>query len=235
MSTRSISTLQTGQLLDATHGLVLAYKSSNGVKIINLDGYVSGAAAQYWLQFHNITTFPTDSTKLVKSVQVVGSNGFTFAYGSPGLDASGLTLPPNDGSLILVVSSTEHTFTAVAGNVSVDVAIEEYELAGVSQTFVGNLTTNVDGRVGAQNKIYRIEGKNNSAGTRYFMLFDQSGASNGDIPLAQSLAIAAGQTFMIDFGTSGRVLTNGWSVIASTTNGTLTKDSGFLFYIQVTV
>ena len=214
MQTKTISSIQNAQRLDATHGLVLAASACEGVKVLSIEGYCLGTAStQYFLQLHNAVAVPATNAIPLRSVQVLGLNGFTFEYRPSGLDTVNMTVPRNDGKLILVLSSTDNVFTAVADGATCDVQVD-LEDAGLNDaatnvSTAGDLTTGVkklevwtNAQANASKKLFSVTAINGTGADGYLQLYPLSTAAVVDGITSQKTIwpVAAGATLTLDFG-----------------------------------
>jgi hypothetical protein len=138
--------------------------------------------------------------------------------------------------LIIVASSTEATFTAVAANVDVSVDIEQYEqeqrgLLQVADTAVNELSIWSDSAANCKNRLHSGVFVNTEAIARYIMLFAYASPATGATPICQWTLPASG-TVNLNFGdnesvfsvTSDGVKHYGCYFEISSTSGTFTSD-----------
>lgn len=133
-----MSMTRTYQAIGAT---VLAFGSTFGggvtmPKIVRIEGYMNGATSttQYWLQIFNqsFASLSTGVTVPLRSLQILGTDGFTFNYQPAGLSLANLpgvlaTIPPN-ANWIIALSTTDAVYTAPVVTCDINVEVEEFEL-----------------------------------------------------------------------------------------------------------
>lgn len=126
----------------ATDAASLVVSSFPGVTIqLNkLDGYINGVAAtQYFLMIFALDAVPANGTVPLKTLMVLGANGFTFAQELAGLEIGEYCT--------VALSSTHDVFTAsaVTMNLSADINAQGYS-SFPTKTTVGDKTTDVQTR-----------------------------------------------------------------------------------------
>lgn len=249
MPTKSTSTIQSGQVLDATHYLQI---STVPAVIFDIEGEVSSTTGtSYFIQLHGASPTagmkPLYSRLAVPSSYGTGINGFSFVYRPEGLDTSTMSNPyggttATDGANTLpvwiAISSTDATYTAVAASTNVTVDFEETLLELNNQTVVGDTTTGVNNltvfTTSSSKRLTQFTATNNTGATAYLMLFANSSPSTGAVPIDQ-WALTNGQTLTQNFGRglapmwqSSTDYTNytGCYLFGSSTTGTLTASTG---------
>jgi len=212
MSTRTISTLNAAtQARGKAASLII--DASHPVKIIRIEGYITGTAnTQIFLQLHSVV--PTNGvTAPLRTLQALELDGFTFDYGKPGLDTQELASPLSvlSTGTYLYLSSTQSVFTAPVDGAVMDcqVEIEEYAIPVPGVSTAGDTTSNVASQLvwasagGAAHRLVDIQAKNNSGATQYLMLFSTPPTA-GDYPLMQ-WQVADGVTLKANFGSDTQV------------------------------
>lgn len=190
-------------------------------KIFKIEGYMRGAssATQYFLQLHNLAFGELVNTTSipVRSWQILGTDGFTFNFQPTGLTTDNMPggLNDTDANWIVVLSTTDLVYTAVAGGVTCDinVDVEEYEieLAGTttidqSGASLSQLQVLADPQSPPKSLcILKITEKN--AAASFIQLFAQSIVTNVTIPIAV-FPLAASASIVLNFGTPGKPLTS---------------------------
>ena len=248
MATQTISTLTGAAPLSATVGLLIS--AGGPTKVFNIEGYCNGTAnTQYFLQVYPQKQLGDISggDKPLRSLQVLGANGFTFSYGPVGLDLFNINSPNFNaasnqagdqiqsfysGPLVLVLSSTEASFTAVAGGATCDVSvdIEQGVVNFLNPTTVGNLDssgvgvgslavwTDVVGN--ASKKLVGFNAINIGGPVLYIQLFAFA-APDGAFCLSEwVLSNATTGVFNFDFGSGVAVQSRGYSTSAGVVNYT---------------
>jgi hypothetical protein len=249
MPTKSISTIQSGQVLDATHYLQI---STVPAVIFDIEGEVSSTTGtSYFIQLHGASPTagmkPLYSRLAVPSSYSTGINGFSFVYRPDGLDTSTMNNPyggttATDGSNTLpvwiAISSTDATYTSVAASTNVTVDFEETQLELQNPTVTGDTTTGVNSltvfTTNAGKRLTQFTATNNTGATAYLMLFAKASPAAGSVPIAQ-WTFTNGQTINQNFGRglapmqqSGTDFTNytGCYLVGSSTSTTLTASTG---------
>jgi hypothetical protein len=201
MPTRTVSTFNgITQAAGQANSLIVA-TGNQQVKIFNIEGFISSGTANavYFLQLFAQATVPAAASVPLRSLQVLNLDGFTFAYQPEGLNMMSMGVASstglNQGNLVIVLSTTEHTYTAPTDGAVFDLSVdvEEYELqqANVNSngTLTGaavqNLTVWVDNASGAKYRLLKIAGTNSSGGTVYLMLFAAPTPATGAAPIQQ--------------------------------------------------
>jgi len=225
MPVKTISTFNgVTQAAGAATNLII---STNSLPVIRaIYGYCNGTAnAQYFLHFFNSTTIPANGTVPLRSLQVLGGDGFgPYNYVEAGLDPAqwdtGGALVTSSG-LIVCLSSTEATLTIGTGGVTMDIEvdIDTEDLPLLGQTAVGDLTTPVATfqtvvADPSTSLLTSFNCKNLTAGTRYLMLFGKSPV-NGDAPV-QEWTVLAGVRFIQSFGRGWAILQGGSDYVIHT-------------------
>jgi hypothetical protein len=236
MSTRTVSTQQAAQQLDATHFLQVA---TGPVTLYGFEGYVNGnAGTQYYLQIHGVAP-TTGSTVPLYSVQVIGGNGFSFLYNN-GLNTKQMSFPDqattggtNTLPVFFAISSTDTVYTSVAASTDLLVTLDEPRTIPANETITGDTTTGRDSlpvytSPNTAKRLMKFQVTNNTGATAYLMLFAYSNPALGDVPQAQ-WTIANGATLTQDLGTGlmvmqapAFVLKTGCYLFGSSTTQTLT-------------
>lgn len=216
MATKSISTIQAKQVLDATHFLLVA---NNPVIILDIEGETVSNAANYYIQLLNTNTPVSGTTIPLYSRLAIlsgGSNGFSFVYRPLGLDTSTMTNPVGgtdslDGAntypVYAAISSTDGVYTSVAVATEVTINIDEPFLEIPNQVITGDITTAVDslqvfasGAGASPKRLVQFQVTNNSGAIAYIMQFaDSSLATLGATPL-QQWQVGIGATLTQNFG-----------------------------------
>jgi len=214
MGTKSISTQQANQVLDATHFLKV---SSYPVKIFNIEGETTSTnGISYYIQVHGsapttTVTVPLYSTLCVTSQAASGVNGWSFTYGKVGIDTSRMNNPygtttTTDGAnnlpVYLAISSTDNVYTSVAAATHCRIDAEDSVVTPVNMTVVGDTTTAVASLTvwadpSAAHKLMKFTVTNNSiipGQTLYLMLFAYNNAATGAVseyvwPVAQTATL----------------------------------------------
>ena len=209
MANKSISTIQTKQVLDSTHYLLV---SGSPTTVYAIEGEVnSTTGTAYYIQLIGVAapssgvTIPLYSRLCVAAAQASGINGFSFTYNPP-LDTSVMNAPggstatnsANTLPVYAAISSTDNVYTAVAASTQVTVVIEDPILEQIvpNQTVTGDTVTGVDSlQVWADNattspakRLVRVQVSNSDAtaiAPVYLMLFGYSGPAAGATPLQQ--------------------------------------------------
>jgi hypothetical protein len=225
MANKTLSTQQSGQVLDASHYLTLG---SSPVNILAIEGEVnSTTGTAYYLQLLGTLTPATGVTVPLWSRLVVaaatgsGNNGFSFEYMRGGLDTATMNFPEaatvggsNALPVVVAISSTDNVYTAVAANTQVAVTVEDAYLEIATQTVTGDLTTGVDSLAvytdpNPTKRLVQFQAVNGTGAVGYVMLFAVANPANGDLPI-QQWKVGIGVTLTERFGA-------GWPVQASDT------------------
>lgn len=248
MPTKSISTIQSGQVLDDTHYLQI---STVPTVIFDIEGEISSTTGtSYFIQLHGASPTagmkPLYSRLAVPSSYGTGLNGFSFVYRPDGLDTSTMTNPvgavttagANTLPVWIAISSTDATYTAVAASTNVTVDFEEPILELNNQTITGDTTTGVNNltvfTTSAAKRFTQFTATNSTGATAYLMLFANSSPATGAVPIDQ-WTLTNGQTLTQNFGRglapmeqSKTDFTNytGCYLFGSSTTGTLTASIG---------
>lgn len=234
MMTRTFSGIAVTNVICATF--------NEKLNIMGIDGYCNGTAnTQYFLQIFNSATVPANASVPLRSLQVLGGDGFKFSYADIGLQTSQLGATPSTGNLVVVLSTTDATLTIGTGGVTADinVDVEEYEMqnqgtittVGDTSTAVASLAVLADST--SNNKFLTYILATNSTGhTSYLMLFCATAPTTGAYP-AYSWTVANNATLRLNFGqglqlntqTSSGTLDNGFYLYASSTTPSFTADT----------
>lgn len=196
--------------------VALALEVGTQPKIFKIEGYINGAAnTQYWLQIHN-SAFAALSSGVsipLRSLQVIGTDGYTFNFQPTGLTCAnlpGVLAATINQNWIIVLSSTDAVYTAVAGGVTCDINcdVEEFELelAGMTtvtgNTLAGVLQIVADGATFTGNLVY-LEATNSSGFDEYLQIYCQGSLTIGvSLPVRQWF-IPNGTTLKLNFGSVG--------------------------------
>ena len=129
MMTRTISAIGATGVTLATGGLT--------PNILLIEGFCNGVAnTQYFIQIHNV--IPSSGiTVPLRSLQVLGVDGFTFNKYDIGLQTANLTSPPAQTSFYIFLSTTDAVFTNPGITADINVDIEEYELELSGTNIIG--------------------------------------------------------------------------------------------------
>lgn len=229
--TRTISTFQG---TNPAYSLIVAANHENP-KVLNLDGYCNGTAnTQYWLQCFDSATVPANGTVPLRSLMLLGADGFTFNKLDLGLDTESQDVPPNTGNLVFAISTTKDTLTIGTGTVSMslNVDIEEYEIQAQPDSTVtdtGVLTKTIWTDANGPNLLTSLVVTNKEAGDRFVMLFATDSATAGAFPAAVWPIGTSGdsdETLRLNFGTAGL------SIRSQTSSGTFSD--GCFFVLSTT-
>jgi len=242
--TKTVSTQKVGQVLDASHYLLV---NGSPVNIRNIEGEVnSTTGTSYYIQLHGSipatgVTVPLYSRLCVTSLSPSGVNGFSFTY-PEGLSTAAMSYPEaaatgglNSLPVYVAISSTDNVYTAVAANTQVSVDFEAQVDALANTIITGDTTTGVDNLTvftdpNATKRLVQAEVTNNTGAVGYLMLFAQANPANGTLPL-QQWKIANGATLKLGFAGGIPVqsmdatlaLHTGCYLFGSSTTQTLTK------------
>lgn len=217
MPTKTVSTQQSKQVLDASHYLLV---SNNPVVIFDIEGQCnSTTGAAYYIQLLGTatpisgTTIPLYSRECVAAAAGSGNNGFSFVYRPDGLSTATM-LNPVGGTLAttglntlpvyVAISSTDNVYTAVAASTQITIDFEESTLGIENQVITGDLTTGVDSLTvfsdpNVAKRLTQFKAINNTGATAYIMLFAYATPANGSTPLEQ-WTLTNGQTLTQSFG-----------------------------------
>lgn len=171
-------------LLALTNANIYQFMSFGPIKIRRIHGY-NNQAANVYIQLHQkipdsiATPLATGNVPTFKSLVTTPSNGFMYTFGE-----EGVWFDP----LVIGMSSTETTFTAVGANAGIDCTIEydssEYVTNG-NETITGDLSTGVsvinpwtDSVANAGRRLLRVDYTNNDGATRFLLLSTDAGTTN---------------------------------------------------------
>jgi len=181
-------------------------------KLLNVEGYCNGvdSTTQYYLQLFALAAVPANGTVPLRSLQVLGTDGFRFNYNDIGLTTTAMAAALNSGNLLFVLSTTEATLTIGTGSVTMDlsVEVEEYEfriagLQSVTESGSGYLLvwTQATGAAG-EPRLYRIRATNVSADDFYLHLAARDIGASHLLPGGGWL-VPATSDHVISFGDTG--------------------------------
>ena len=210
--TKTVSTQKAGQVLDASHYLLV-----NGapVNIRNIEGEVNSTiGTSYYIQLHGSVpatgvTVPLYSRLCVTSLSPSGVNGFSFTY-PEGLSTAAMNFPEaaaagglNSLPVYVAISSTDNVYTSVEANTQVTVDFELQTDEVTNAVITGDTTTGVDSLAvftdpNAAKRLVKAQVTNNTGAVGYLMLFAQANPANGALPL-QQWKMADGATLKLDF------------------------------------
>ena len=208
-----MSMTRTFKAVAATSLVVAA--NNEAPTILNIDGYCNGTAnTQYWLQLFASATVPNNGTVPLRSLQVLGVDGFTFNKMDVGLAVANLGAAGsngvNQGNLIVVLSTTDATLTIGSGNVTADinVDVEEYELEVQGLIVVtANNTGAAAIAADPQNPpvaLYALQVTDLSGIASYIQLATYI----GQVTPTMQWPLAANATVLLKFGATARALSN---------------------------
>lgn len=187
---------------------LLVLSNGEDPKLLRIEGYCGGVAGtQYWLQIHNAA--PAGGAAPLRSLQVLGSNGFTFDYSSgQGVCLENVAAWAISGGLYVALSSTDATYTAPGITADINVDIEEFELELAGQTNVasgataGGLKTILATGANNTQALLSLAVTETGGVASFIQIFAKSPVLN-DVPLEQ-FPLAANATVNLKFGSTGR-------------------------------
>lgn len=211
--------------------------------IYRIEGYCNGTVnTQYFLQLHNLAfgslVSGVSGSVPIRSWQILGQDGFTFSFADECLSTSTLPtmLNSTNPNLIVVLSSTDATYTTPGITADINVDLEEYneEIAGTTSQSnyaispVGNLSlVLVADTLNNTNKLVFLDITETGGVASWIMLFASS--TNLTTPV-RSIPLPANANVKLHFGDSDNLTqqdangTNHYGIIISisTTGNTLT-------------
>ena len=217
---------------------LLKWVSLGDVLVTEISGNNPNVADRY-IQLHEVLPL-ADGTLANGAVPTFsllaqGKNGFKYSYLNP--------IPLKE--LLVTVSTTEATYTAVGAGTALDMflVVSGVALVTTAPTVTGNLTTGVDSITpyadavaSALKSLVRIDYVNNTNAAAYVMVFADPTVANGAIPLKSSIAVAAAGTLSMFFTMpkgdtvlsqdSAFVKHYGCYIVQSSTPAVLTKTAG---------
>lgn len=193
-------------ILALTSADIYKFVAFGPVKVRRIHGW-NNQASNVFIQLHQkipdsiATPLATGNVPAFKSIVATPNNGFMYTFGE-----EGQFFDP----LVVGMSSTETSFTAVAAAGGLDCTIEfdssEYVTNG-NETITGDLTTGVDAinpwtdsSANAGKRLLRVDYINSDGATRFLLISTDAGVTALNSPVNQ---VANGVTFTGEFGANG--------------------------------
>ena len=202
MMTRTYSGVGVASLLVSTGGAMPA--------IHMIEGYCNGAAGtQYFIQLFNAP--PTSGVTVpLRSLQVLGADGYTFDKNDVGLSTQNLTNPPNQTGIYIYLSSTDAVFTTPGITADINVDVEEFELELQGTTTQSSNTPNSQyilrpDSVGNTYSLVSLTVQESNGVASRVQLFAAAPVNGASVPLVD-LPIAANATKTWKFGSGSKAL-----------------------------
>lgn len=178
-----------------------------------IEGYCNGVAnTQYFIQLHGVAAPTTGVTVPLRSLQVLGQDGYTFNKTDIGLTTQNLTNPPTQPGLWVFLSSTDGVFTTSGITADINVDVEEWELEFQGTTTVGDTVTGVnyldvvaDPQVPPVN-LMQVQVTERNGVASFIQLFALTGDNlvEGQISNYPVIPLPANGTVYLNFGDGGK-------------------------------